>query len=102
MGGLTEEGMKQGESFVYGLLLRAFLRSHANQVRLGEDVQFTHQIEQGSTVYTGEGIKVGKSWHDTETIGLNGTILYIGRGDGGYNPNARKRAIVKYTEVNLG
>lgn len=96
MGGLTEEGMEQGEDFVYGLLLRGFLRNYANQVRLGENVQFEHQIEQGNAVYKGEGARVGTFWHDKETIELNGMLLYIGRGDGGYNPAARGKAIAQY------
>lgn len=101
IGGLTEEGMKQGEDFVYGLLLRGFLRSYADQVRLGENVQFEHQIEQGVLVYKGEGIRVGRSWHDVETIELNGVRLYFGKGDGGYNPQARRKALVAQTAYEL-
>ena len=101
MGGLTEEGMEQGEDFVYGLLLRGILRDKTNQVRLGENVQFEYQIKQGSVVYKGVGTKAGRFWHDVETIELNGILLYIGLGDGGYNPDARRRTIAKYTEVDL-
>lgn len=96
MGGLTEEGVKQGEDFVYGLLLRGFLREYADQVRLGGNVQFEHQREQGTVVYKGKGARVGTFWHDMETIELNGMLLYIGRGDGGYNPAARGKAIAQY------
>jgi len=101
MGGLTEEGIKHGEGFVYGLLLRGFLRMHADQVRLGGNVKFEEKIEQGSAAYKGEGVRVGRNWHDVEKIELNGTLLYVARGDGGYNPEARKRAIAKHNEAYL-
>ena len=93
MGGLTEEGMRLGEDFVYEILLRAFLRRYSNRVRLGGYFQFEHQTEQGNIVYKGEGIRTGRSWHDTETIELNGARLYLGKGDGGYDPAARRRAL---------
>lgn len=101
MGGLTEEGMKLGEGFVYTLLLRGFLRGYPTQTRLGENVQFEAKFPQGKAIYKGAGIKLGRFWHDVETIELDGERLYIGRGDGAYNPEARKKAIAEHTEGSL-
>ena len=101
MSHLTEEGVKRGEEFVYGFLLPLFLGKHADQVRLGKNVQFERQLEQGSVVYKGKGSRAGRSWHDRETIQLNGILLYIGQGDGTYDPDARKRAIIKHDEAEL-
>lgn len=74
-GGLTEEGMKDGESAVYSRLVR-FLGYHVEEVRFGKDVTYTFEDEQGQWKYEGHGAVSAWGWEDREQILHNGKLVY--------------------------
>lgn len=81
VGGLTEEGLKLGESVVYSKLTR-FLKNHAAEARFGKNIKFT--IEDGGDTWVYEGIGEIKPWGwvDKESIKRNDTLLYELNGNG--------------------
>lgn len=74
-GGLTEEGMEEGESAVYSRLT-TFLKVHAEEVRFGKNVSFSFEDEDGEWVYKGEGEITSMCWEDKEEILHNGKKVY--------------------------
>lgn len=81
-GGLTEEGLKVGESEVYDRILQRFLEEHVEEIRFGKKVRFTIEENDDVWVYEGDGEIQTWSWKDKETIRRNGILFYELNGSG--------------------
>lgn len=81
-GGLTEEGLKVGESEVYDKVLQRFLEEHVEEIRFGKNVRFTIEDNDGVWIYESTGVILPWGWKDKETISRNDILLYELNGSG--------------------
>src|SRR3989304_10378735 len=99
MGGLTGEGMELGEGFIYGRLLRGFLKDYSRDLRFGKNFSpiaiLLSQMPQTIFILKSVGKREGRTWHDEESIEIEGgPKIYVFKGEGIYNPEARRRALL--------
>ena len=80
-GGLAEEGLKLGESLVYGRLQK-FLRENAQTARFGGKARGVYGDEYGGWEYQCVGEIRTWGWADVEYINLNGELVYDFSGQG--------------------
>lgn len=78
-------------------MLREILATMARDFRTGKNIDFSFLTNtmHDPLIYRSIGRREGRAWHDGETIEVpNGPRLYIFRGDGIYNPEACRRALL--------